>query len=340
MKKVATNVEPGLQPTSNEHRQMLAEYNRLLRLENFKNAQALLAAKISVTNLSSENSNTPCIPTNRTPAPTARPSPVQTQVRDKSKVTSPTSGIPSKEVISSHPDPSPSDKAARIIVHVHFDSEITQAYGVPIKGNSKDIRQLYWSEPGNQPGTEPADWATNARRNAITLLLNLMEDQPTQSFAVVAADAGLIVKKVHIYDTKVDRIVRYRWVSGRNSLEDLRLKDESPERYVVLPLLPPNKKLAAHVTIMNDKTGAKLSGSAAPACKQWQLEPLKGWKLCLTRDARKQAYTEGCRFAQVACNGVPRRDASEKRIFPNWQAIAHCLEFATLAHLCAGCLRK
>jgi hypothetical protein len=34
-----------------------------------------------------------------------------------------------------------------------------------------------------------------------------MEDQATQSFPVVAADAGLIMKKVHFYDTKDDRIL-------------------------------------------------------------------------------------------------------------------------------------
>jgi hypothetical protein len=145
---------------------------------------------------------------------------------------------------------------------------------------------------------------------------------------------------VLVYDTKDDRILRYRWAAGRNSLEDLRLKNESLEQYVVLPLLPRNKKLAAHVTIMNDKTGAKLSGSAAPTRKQWNDAPWKGWKLCPTRDARRQAYEEGSQFVVVACNGVPRKDASEKRICPNWQAIAHCREFATLAHLCAACLRK
>ena len=310
MKKIATNVEKskGDQPTSTEHREMLATYNRFVSDAKRKTEAKLLAAKTAVTDLSSGHSNTP--------------------------------RIPSDEVIASHLDPSPSENAASIIAHVDFDSEITQAYGVPIKGNSKDTRQLYWSEPGNRRGTTPAEWAAIARRNALTLLSNLMEDQPTQSFAVVAADAGLIKKKVCVYDTKDDRILRYRWAAGSMSLKDLRLKDESPERYVVLPLLPPNKNLAAHVTIMNETTGAKLSGSAAPTRKQWNDAPWKGWKLCPTRDARRQAYEEGSRFAAVACNGVPRKDASKKRICPNWQKKAHCLEFATLAHLCAACLRK
>ena len=158
MKKIATNVKSaGAQPTSNDHREMLAEYNRLVRIAKHRNKATLLAAKTSVTDLLSEDSNTPCIPANRTMAPTASPSPVQTQVHDNSKVTSPTSGIPSKKTISSHPDPSPFNKAASIIVDVDFGSEITQAYGVPIKGNLKDTRQLYWSKPANQPGTGPTD---------------------------------------------------------------------------------------------------------------------------------------------------------------------------------------
>ena len=144
MKNIAMNVvkSVGDQPTPNVHREMLATYNRFVSEAKHRNEATLLAAKTSVTDLSSEDSNTPRIPAIRTPAPTTRPSHLQTQVRDNSNVTSPTSGIPSKEVISSHLDSSPSEKTASIIVHVDFDSDITQAYGVPIKENSKDTRQL------------------------------------------------------------------------------------------------------------------------------------------------------------------------------------------------------
>ena len=310
IKKIATNVAKsnGDQPTSPEYLEMLATYNRILGDAKRKTEAKLLAAKNAVTDPSSGLSNNP--------------------------------RIPSDKVIASHLDPSPSENPASVIADVNFNSDITQAYGVPIKGNSKDTRQLYWSEPVNRRGTTPDEWAAIARRNVLTLLSHLMEDQPTQSFAVVAADAGLIKKKVCVYDTKEDRILRFRWAAGSMSLKELRLKDESPERYVVLPLLPPNKNLAAHVTIMNETTGVKLSGSAAPTRKEWNDAPWEGWKLRPTRDTRRQAFEEGSRFAAVPCNGVPRKDASKKRICPNWQKKAHCLEFAILAHLCAACLRK
>ena len=149
MKKIATNVEKskGDQPTSTEHLEMLAPYNRCVSDAKRKTEAKLLAAKNAVTDLSSGLSNNP--------------------------------RIPSDEVIASHLDPSPSENAASIIADVNFNSDITQAYGVPIKGNSKDTRQLYWSEPGNRQGTTPDEWAAVARCNALTLLSELMEDQPT-----------------------------------------------------------------------------------------------------------------------------------------------------------------
>ena len=177
MKKIATNVKKSKvdQPTSNEHHKMLATFNAFMRDAKLKTAAKRLAAKAAVKDLSSEDSNT--------------------------------SRIPSNKVNLSHLDPSSSEKAARIFANVNFNSEITQAYGVSIKGNSKDTRQLYWSVPGNRRGTTPAEWAAIARHNMLTLLSELKEDQPIQSFAVVAADAGLIKKRVCVYDTKDDRIL-------------------------------------------------------------------------------------------------------------------------------------
>ena len=56
MKKIATNVKSDAQPTSNEHREMLAEYNCLVRIAKHRNKATLLAAKTFVTDLSSEDS--------------------------------------------------------------------------------------------------------------------------------------------------------------------------------------------------------------------------------------------------------------------------------------------
>ena len=241
---------------------------------------------------------------------------------------------------SKPPVPPPSVVAARILVGVNFNSQITQAYGVPVMGNSKDNRQVYWSGPGNQPDTGPTAWATTARQNAIKLLVDLMEDQPTQYFAVVPADAGVIEKRVDIYDTEDNKLVHYPWITSRSSLKELRRKNGSTERYVVLPLLPPNKNLAAHITIMNDKTGVKRSGRAAPTRKQWHTEPWEGWTITPTRDDRKQAYAEAFQLAQLVSTGVQPEIASKKRACPNWQKDPHCLQHAVLAHLCRACLGK
>ena len=134
--------------------------------------------------------------------------------------------------------------------------------------------------------------------------------------------------------------MHYPWITSRSSLKELRRKNGSTERYVVLPLLPPNKNSAAHVTIMNDKTGVKRSGRAASTRKQWHTEPLEGWTLCPTRDDRKQAYAEAFQLAQLVSTGVQPKIASKKRACPNWQKDPHCLQHAVLAHLCRACLGK
>jgi hypothetical protein len=199
---------------------------------------------------------------------------------------------------------------------------------------------VYWSLAADQPDIGPAKRATIARHNAITLLSELKEDQPTQSFAVVAPDAGIIEKKVLIYDLTENRILRRPWISARISLKDLRRKVGSNTRYVALPLLPPRKKLAVRVTIINEETKLRRSGSSAPTLKQWIAQPLPGWKKCTSKVARLQAYEEGRQLTKLVSDGVPRRHTSEKRIFLNWPAHAHCLQFAPLAHLCPECLRK
>ena len=53
MKKIATNVEKskGDQPTSTEHREMLATYNRFVSDAKRKTEAKLLAAKTAVTDL-------------------------------------------------------------------------------------------------------------------------------------------------------------------------------------------------------------------------------------------------------------------------------------------------
>jgi hypothetical protein len=91
---------------------------------------------------------------------------------------------------------------------------------------------------------------------------------------------------------------------------------------------------------MNKETKLRRSGSTAPTLKQWIAKPLPGWKICPSKVARLHAYEEGRQLAELVSDGVPRRNTSEKRIFLNWPAHAHCLQFAPLAYLCSGCLRK
>ena len=80
MKKIAKNAKSGARPESKEYREMLAEYNRLVRIAKHTNEATLLAAKISVTDLSTEDSNAPANPAKPTTVRTKSPSPIQTQV--------------------------------------------------------------------------------------------------------------------------------------------------------------------------------------------------------------------------------------------------------------------
>lgn len=132
--------------------------------------------KISVKDLSTEESNAPANPAKPTTVPTKSPSPIQTQVHAKSKVPSTSSGILAKETNSSQSVPPPSDKAASFFEDANFRCELIQSYGVPIKGNLANTRHVYWSLPADQPDIGPAERAIIARRNTITLVSELKED--------------------------------------------------------------------------------------------------------------------------------------------------------------------